>query len=71
MDLEDGRRRLAGKAEEFERLMPAPEAKLSGLRELVCVRDRADWNRSAKRDASPQAGYFKQSGIHAAEEAGS
>lgn len=66
--LENEPRRPTAKAEVFERLLAGREPKLRGCGKLVCVGATAEGNHSAKRDASTKAGYFEQSGIHAAEE---
>lgn len=64
---EHGQRRRPGKAEQLQRLIVAGERTLRGCGKLVRVRDTADQNHAGKRGAFTNAGFFKQSGIHAAE----
>ncbi len=64
-------RRSTTKAEVLDRLLPAREAKPIGCGKLAWVRDTADGKQSAKRGDSTNAGYSKQSGLHAAEAVGS
>jgi hypothetical protein len=64
-------RRFTGKAEVFEGLLPPRETKLRECGKEIWVCDTAGWKHSAKRGASTDAEYFKQSGIHAAKEVGS
>lgn len=68
---ENGPGRPTGKAERLKRVMTPRERKLRGDGKLVWVRDTADWNHPAKGGASTNTGFFKQSGIHAADEVGS
>lgn len=57
-----------GKTAVFERLLPPRETKLRGCGKEISARDTVDWKHSAKRGSFTHAGFFQQSGIHAAPE---